>query len=128
MWANSHGSLHRMIRAYELGTPKPIMSCDSESGDIGTLFQAGTKYYMWKPDMLEIWEIITSMSLEDLITKIDKHGRQSLKHVRVPDWYWSKVRVKRGGKRGSRKGVMKPGVKADTKQSKKPAKKLGSKK
>ena len=57
------------------------------------------------------------MSLEDLITQIDKHGLRSLKHVQVPNWFWSKIRVEEG-----RKGVPNQDVKADTKPSRNPDK------
>jgi hypothetical protein len=55
-----------------------------ESGGCMTMFQSGSKYYLWHPIEGEIWEIVTSMDLVDIITQIDKLGLRSLK-VEVQD-------------------------------------------
>jgi len=44
-----------------------------------SMFQSGSKYYLWNPIEGAIWEIVTSMDLVDIITKIGKLGLGSLK-------------------------------------------------
>ena len=47
------------------------------------MFQSGDKYYIWNPIEGEIWEIVTSMNLVDIVTEIDKPRQGSLKLVEV---------------------------------------------
>jgi hypothetical protein len=44
-----------------------------------SMFQSGSKYYLWNPIEGAIWEIVTSMDLVDIITEIGKLGLGSLK-------------------------------------------------
>jgi hypothetical protein len=43
------------------------------------IFQSGSKYYIWSAIEGTIWEIMTSMDLVDIVTKIAKLGLGSLK-------------------------------------------------
>jgi hypothetical protein len=43
-----------------------------------TMFQSGSKYYLWNPIEGGIWEIVTSMDLVEIVTKIAKLGLKSL--------------------------------------------------
>jgi hypothetical protein len=54
------------------------------------MFQSGSKYYLWNAIEGEIWEIVTSMDLVDIITQIDKLGLGSLKVVEVPASFWGR--------------------------------------
>jgi hypothetical protein len=49
-----------------------------------TMFQSGSKYYLWNPIEGGIWEIVMSVDLVDIITQIDKLGLISLKVAKVP--------------------------------------------
>jgi hypothetical protein len=53
-----------------------------------TMFQSGSKYYLWNPMEGGIWEIMTSMGLVDIITQIDKLGLRSLEVAKVPTSFW----------------------------------------
>jgi len=44
-----------------------------------SMFQSGSKYYLWNPIEGAIWEIVTSMDLVDIITEMSKLGLGSLK-------------------------------------------------
>jgi hypothetical protein len=44
-----------------------------------SMFQSGSKYYLWNPIEGAIWEIVMSMDLVDIITEIGKPGLGSLK-------------------------------------------------
>ena len=54
-----------------------------ESGNYVSVFQSGSKYYLWDPIQGTIWEIVTSMDLVDLVTEFGKVGLRSLKLVEV---------------------------------------------
>ena len=54
-----------------------------ESGNYVSVFQSGSKYYLWDPIQGTIWEIVTSMDLVDLVTEFGKVGLGSLKLVEV---------------------------------------------
>ena len=47
------------------------------------MFQSGSKYYIWNPIEGGIWEIVTSMDLVEIVTKIDKLGLKSLEVAEV---------------------------------------------
>ena len=47
------------------------------------MFQSGDKYYIWNPIEGEIWGIVTSMNLVDIVTEVDKPRQGSLKLVEV---------------------------------------------
>ena len=75
-----------MVKIHGLESPQPIMcsSPESESGDSEYMFQSGSKYYLWNPIEGNIWEIVTSMDLVDIITEIDKPRGGSLRFAKVP--------------------------------------------
>jgi hypothetical protein len=88
VWADKNSDVHMMAKAYDLESPQPIMCNTRESGNCMTMFQSGSKYYLWNPIEGAIWEIVTSMDLVDIITQIDKLGLISLKVAQVPTSYW----------------------------------------
>jgi hypothetical protein len=47
------------------------------------MFQSGSKYYLWNLIADEIWEIVTSMELVDIITEIGKPRYGSLEIAKV---------------------------------------------
>ena len=74
-----------MAKDFCLKSPQPIMCNTPESGGCMTMFQSGSKYYLWNPIQGGIWEIMTSMDLVDVVTKITKLGVRSLKIKRVDE-------------------------------------------
>jgi hypothetical protein len=66
-----------MAKAHGLKSPQPIM-CSSPDSHM-FIFQSGSKYYIWSAIEGTIWEIMTSMDLVDIVTKIAKLGLGSLK-------------------------------------------------
>jgi hypothetical protein len=88
IWADKESDVHKMAKCYGLKSPQPIMCNTAESGGCLTMFQSGSKYYLWNPMVGGIWEIMTSMSLVDIITQIDKLGLGSLKVAQVPTSFW----------------------------------------
>ena len=74
-----------MVKSHGLEPPQPIMCSDprSESGASEFMFQSGSKYYLWNLIADEIWEIVTSMELVDIITEIGKPRYGSLKIEKV---------------------------------------------
>ena len=83
IWADTNSDVHQMAKAYGLEPPQPIMCNSPESDNCMTLFQSGSKHYLWNPIEGGIWEIVTSMDLADIITQIDKLGLISLKVAEV---------------------------------------------
>jgi hypothetical protein len=83
IWANNNSDVHTMAKTYGLESPQPIMCNTRESGGCMTMFQSGSKYYLWNPIEGGIWEIVTSMDLVDIITQIDELGLISLKVAEV---------------------------------------------
>ena len=79
-----------MVRAHGLKSPQPIMGSTPDSGNCVSMFQSGSKYYLWNPIEGNIWEIVTSMDLVDIITQRDKLGLGSLKVVEVPASFWGR--------------------------------------
>ena len=77
-----------MAKAYGLKPPQAIMCSAPDSDNCMTMFQSGSKYYLWNPIEGGIWEIVTSMDLVDIITQIDKLGLISLKVAEVPTSVW----------------------------------------
>jgi hypothetical protein len=47
------------------------------------MFQSGSKHYIWNPIEGNIWEIMTSMDLVEIVTKIAKLGLKSLMVAKV---------------------------------------------
>jgi hypothetical protein len=88
IWADKESDVHKMAKAYGLKSPQPIMCTTPESGGCMTMFQSGSKHYLWSPLGGGIWEIMTSMNLEDIITQINKLGLGSLKVAKVPTSFW----------------------------------------
>jgi len=88
IWADKGSDVHQMAKAYGLKSPQPIMCNTREADDCVTMFQSGSKYYLWHPIEGGIWEIVTSMDLADIITQIDKLGLISLKVAKVPTSFW----------------------------------------
>jgi len=83
MWADKESDVHQMAEAYGLKSPQPIMCNTPESGGCMTMFQSGSKYYLWNPIEGTIGENVTSMDLVDIITEIDKPRAGSLKFAKV---------------------------------------------
>ena len=54
-----------------------------QSGHCKYMFQSGSKYYLWNLIASEIWEIVTSMELVDIITEIGKPRYGSLEITKV---------------------------------------------
>ena len=88
IWADNDSDVHKMAKHYGLKSPQPIMCHTSESGGYMTMFQSGSKYYLWNPLGGGIGEIMTSMGLVDIITQMDKLGIGSLKVAEVPTSFW----------------------------------------
>jgi hypothetical protein len=59
-----------MAKTHGLKSPQPIMR---------TTRQSGSKYYLWNLIEGEIWEIMTSMDLVDIIAEMGKMRYGSLK-------------------------------------------------
>ena len=59
------------------------MRTTRQSGHCKYMFQSGSKYYLWNLITDEIWEIVTSMELVDIITEIGKPRYGSLEITKV---------------------------------------------
>ena len=59
------------------------MCSTRKSGECMYMFQSGSKYYIWNPIEGSIWEIMTSMDLVEIVTKIAKLGLKSLMVAKV---------------------------------------------
>ena len=70
-----------MAETYGLKSPQPIM-CSSPDSHM-YIFQSGSKYYIWSVIEDIVSEIMTSMDLVDIVTKITKLGLGSLKTKRI---------------------------------------------
>ena len=70
-----------MAETYGLKSPQPIMS--SYPDNHMYIFQSGSKYYVWNPIEDIVSEIMTSIDLVDIVTKIGKLGLGSLKTKRM---------------------------------------------
>ena len=91
IWADNDSDVHRMAKHYGLKSPQPIMCNNTrESNGCTTMFQSGSKYYLWNAIEGDIWEVVTSMDLVDIITQIDKLGLGSLKVAEVPTSFWGR--------------------------------------
>jgi hypothetical protein len=84
IWARNNSDVQRMAKYSGLKSPQPIMCSTPESGNCITMFQSGSKYYLWNPIEGGIWEIVTSMDLEDILTQIAKLGLRSLEVTELP--------------------------------------------
>ena len=80
MWGHNDSNV---AKAYGLTSPQPVMCSTPESGNCLSVFQSGNKYYLWNPIDGGIWEIVTSMDLVEIMTKIAKLGLRSLKVAKV---------------------------------------------
>ena len=83
LWGDNDSDGQKMAKAHGLKSPQPIMCSTPESGNCLSMFQSGSKYYLWNPIEGAIWEIITSMDLVDIVTEIGKAGLGSLKTAEV---------------------------------------------
>jgi hypothetical protein len=70
-----------MAKSHGLKPPQPIMS--SYPDNHMYIFQSGSKYYVWNAMAGTVWEIMTSMDLVDIVTKIAKLGLTALKIKRI---------------------------------------------
>jgi hypothetical protein len=70
-----------MAKTYGLKPPQPIMS--SYPDNHMYIFESGSKYYVWSAMADTVSEIMTSMDLVDIVTKIAKLGLRSLKIKRI---------------------------------------------
>jgi len=74
-----------MAKDHGLKSPQPIMCSSRESDHQMYMFQSGSRYYIWNPIAGTVGEIMTSMNLVDVVTKITKLGVRSLKIKRVDE-------------------------------------------
>jgi hypothetical protein len=72
-----------MAKTHGLKPPQPIMRTTRESGASYYMFQPGSKYYLWNLMTDDIWEIVTSMELVDIITEVGKPRQGSLEIKKV---------------------------------------------
>jgi len=72
-----------MAKAHGLESPQPIMRSTRQSGASSYMFQSGSKYYLWNLIADQIWEIVTSMDLVDIVREIGKPRYGSLEIKRV---------------------------------------------
>ena len=70
-----------MAKTHGLKPPQPIMS--SYPDNHMYIFQSGSKYYVWNAMADTVSEIMTSMDLVDIVTKITKLGLRSMKTKRM---------------------------------------------
>ena len=82
-WADKDSKGQRIARKHGLKSAQPIMSSAPDSDNCMTMFQSGSKHYLWNPIDGGIWEIVTSMDLVEIMTKIAKLGLRSLKVAKV---------------------------------------------
>jgi hypothetical protein len=74
-----------MAKTHGLKSPQPIMRTTRQSGGCTYMFQSGSKYYLWNLIEGEIWEIVTSMDLVDIIAEMGKMRYGSLKIEEVDE-------------------------------------------
>jgi hypothetical protein len=60
---------------------KTFMCTTRDSGDCICMFQSGSKYHLWNLIEGNIWEILTSMDLVNIVTELAKPKLGSLKLV-----------------------------------------------
>ena len=72
-----------MAKDHGLESPQPIICSSRESANSMYMFQSGSKYYLWNPIEGDIWEIVTSMDLVDIVTEMGNMGSGSLKYAKV---------------------------------------------
>jgi hypothetical protein len=83
-WGNNDSDIQVMVKGYGLKPAQPIMCSTPESGNCMSIFQSGSKHYLWNPIEGDICEIVTAMNGVDIVTKIAKQGLKSLKLAEVP--------------------------------------------
>ena len=74
-----------MAKSRGLKSPQPIMCSSRDSDHTMYMFQSGRRYYVWNPVADTVVEIVTSMGLVDVVTKIGKLGLRSVKTKRVDE-------------------------------------------
>jgi hypothetical protein len=82
IWANNNSDVHTMAKHYGLKSPQPIM-CNSPEFDNCLPFSIWQQVLFLESIEGDIYEIVTSMDLVDIITEIAKRGLKSLKSVEV---------------------------------------------
>jgi hypothetical protein len=83
-WGDNDSDGQVMAKAHGLKSPQPIMCSSRESDHSMYMFQSGSKYYLWDPNVGDTWEIVTAMNAVDIMTKIAKQGLKSLKLTEIP--------------------------------------------
>jgi len=74
-----------MAKNHGLKSPQPIMCSNQDSDHHMYMFQSGSRYYIWNPMADIVLEIMTSMDLVDIVTRIAKLGTRSLKMKEVDE-------------------------------------------
>jgi hypothetical protein len=74
-----------MAKDHGLKSPQPIMCSSRDSDHHMYMFQSGSRYYIWNPVADTVGEIMTSMDLVNVVTKIAKLGVRSLKMKRIDE-------------------------------------------
>jgi len=74
-----------MAKDFGLKSPQPIMCSSRESVNSMYMFRSGSKYYIWNQMAGTVGEIMTSMDLVNVVTKIAKLGVRSLKMKRIDE-------------------------------------------
>jgi len=74
-----------MAKDHGLKSPQPIMCSSRDSDHHMYMFQSGSRYYIWNPVADTVGEIVTSMDLVNVVTKIAKLGVRSLKMKRIDE-------------------------------------------
>jgi hypothetical protein len=73
-----------MARKHGLKSPQPIMCTNRDSGSYIYMFRSGSKYYLWNLIEDNIWEVLTSMDLVNIVTELAKPKLGSLKVAELP--------------------------------------------
>ena len=74
-----------MAKDHGLKSPQPIMCSSRDSDHHMYMFQSGSRYYIWNPVADTVGEIMTSMDLVNIVTKIANLGVRSLKMKRIDE-------------------------------------------
>ena len=82
-WGDNDGDGPVTAKVHGLKSPQPIMCSSLESDNCLYMLQSGSKYYIWNPIEGIVSEIMTSMDLVNIVTKIAKLGLGSLKTKRI---------------------------------------------
>ena len=72
-----------MAKDHGLKSPQPIMCGSRESDNYMYMFRSGSRYYIWNQMTGTVLEIMASMDLVDIVTRVAKLGVRSLKTKEV---------------------------------------------